>query len=175
MNKQPNRDVNNTPVNTSTRDYTRGENTSARDHTDAGQPSRPHRQGIMALLTIATALTLSACGTTAPQPITTVITSNNATENNATDVDQSAESKGIEIEPLFEEVNSQDVNGVKGFSNRVRLRFDTPMDHASTERAINIYPSEYAPVRNPASFTALGLTSMCNGSRSEERRVGKEC
>jgi von Willebrand factor type D domain/WD40-like Beta Propeller Repeat len=44
-----------------------------------------------------------------------------------------------------------------------KINFDTAMDKVATERAITVFKGKYNPAANPATFTTLQLTAMCDG------------
>lgn len=45
----------------------------------------------------------------------------------------------------------------------ISVTFNEAMNAASVERSVSIFPGTYDPSKNPATFTTLQLTSMCNG------------
>jgi hypothetical protein len=68
------------------------------------------------------------------------------------------------VTPVSSGVTTQGVTGVTSGLPSFTVSFDTSMNRASVERAIALYPGDYAPTSNPATNTSLGLTSMCNGN-----------
>ncbi len=61
-------------------------------------------------------------------------------------------------------ISSQAAPIVSNTPSSVQISFNTSMDKTSTERAINLYTGTIDSSKNPASFNALQLTSMCNGT-----------
>jgi hypothetical protein len=68
------------------------------------------------------------------------------------------------VNPVSSGIISQGVTGVTSGLPSFTMSFNTGMNHDSVERAIALYPGDYAPTSNPATNTNLGLTSMCNGN-----------
>ncbi len=68
------------------------------------------------------------------------------------------------VNPVSSGIISQGVTGVTSGLPSFTVSFNTGMNHDSVERAIALYPGDYAPTSNPATNTNLGLTSMCNGN-----------
>jgi hypothetical protein len=75
------------------------------------------------------------------------------------------------VQPVQEETLSpqsvlvtKPVNGGElSLGTDISVTFNEAMNTASVERAISIFPGVYDPSKNPATFTTLQLTSMCNG------------
>ncbi len=53
--------------------------------------------------------------------------------------------------------------GALSLGSDISVTFNESMERTSVERAISIFSGVYDPSKNPATFTALQLTSMCNG------------
>jgi hypothetical protein len=116
-----------------------------------GNASHPIRRGFfMASLSLAAALT--ACWSATPQSVPGTVT-NADTGFRVTNV-----------QAFNSGVNSQGATGATGSSTGISINFDQAVDRASVERAISVFDGEVNNATNPATSTALGLTSMCNGN-----------
>ena len=49
-------------------------------------------------------------------------------------------------------------------NGKISVEFTVPMDRASVEQALALFPAYYAPGENPAGLTSLALTFLCNGT-----------
>jgi hypothetical protein len=56
-------------------------------------------------------------------------------------------------------------NGASSVSINASIKFNfaSAMDRVATERAVTVFQGKYQPTSNPATFTKLQLTSMCDG------------
>ncbi len=106
----------------------------------------------MASLTLSLAAALTACWSVTPQPII-------STTQSINDAFQIAG-----VQAFNTGVNSQGATGATASSTGISINFDQAVDRASLERAISVFDGEVNNATNPATSTALGLTSMCNGS-----------
>jgi Bacterial Ig-like domain len=73
-------------------------------------------------------------------------------------------------QPVREEITPQSILSTKpanggelALGSEISVTFNEAMNAASVERSVSIFPGVYDPSKNPASFTSLQLTSMCNG------------
>jgi hypothetical protein len=73
-------------------------------------------------------------------------------------------------QPVQEEITPQSILATKpanggelALGTDISVTFNEAMNTASVERAINLFPGVYNPATNPASFTKLQLTAMCDG------------
>ena len=106
----------------------------------------------MASLTLSLAAALTTCWSATPQPIISTTRS----------INDGFQVTGVQA--FNTGVNSQGATGATASSTGISINFDQAVDRASLERAISVFDGEVNNARNPATFTKLGLTSLCNGN-----------